>query len=72
VQELDADDLARFWSKVNKTPSCWLWKGTLARDYGHFRMPMGQLKAHRVAYELLVGPIPEKLTLDHLCRIRRC
>lgn len=28
--------------------------------------------AHRIAYELVVGPIPEGLTLDHLCRVRRC
>jgi hypothetical protein len=30
------------------------------------------IRAHRFAYELLVGPIPEGLVIDHLCRNRRC
>lgn len=63
----------RFWSKVDATGVCWLW--TAHRDpngYGRFRLDGAIRPAHRVAYELLVGPIPEGLTLDHLCRIRHC
>ena len=65
----------RFWQKVNKTSTCWLWVG--AKDsygYGHFR-PGGRQatkKAHRWAYETLIGPIPPGLELDHLCRVRAC
>lgn len=67
----------RFWAKVQKTETCWLWTGAKeTRGYGHFtlggRTDRRIVKAHRYAYELLVGPIPEGLTLDHLCRVRWC
>lgn len=66
---------ARFWAKVERRgpDDCWLWTAGLNNGYGTIyggrRSP---LRAHRVAYELLVGPIPDGLTLDHLCRNRRC
>jgi len=65
---------ARFWSKVRKTESCWLWTGALIRRrYGAFTVGPGEVRyAHRVAYELLVGSIPTGLTLDHLCRNTVC
>lgn len=60
----------RFWSKVDLTLTCWLWIGvTNHRGYGQFGKSGS---AHRFAYELLVGPIPEGLELDHLCRVRAC
>ena len=65
----------RFWSKVHKTDGCWLWLGAKgSAGYGNFLMPNKPTKAlaHRVAYELLVGPIPDGLTIDHLCRVRAC
>lgn len=64
----------RFWRKVEKTPGCWLWRGTTnPRGYGMFRPYVGQArKAHRYAYELLVGPVPDGTELDHLCRNPRC
>jgi len=62
----------RFWSKVYADPSgCWLWASSLGRGYGLFWLKR-YLPAHRLSYECLVGPIPEGLTLDHLCRVRRC
>lgn len=59
---------------------CWLWTGGLtAHSYGSFacepRRPNGHLSskgAHRYAYEILVGPVPEGLVLDHLCRVKAC
>ena len=66
----------RFWPKVEFTGFCWNWTaGTSAKGYGCFRLGGHDGKrtsAHRVAYELLVGPIPDGLELDHLCRNRRC
>jgi hypothetical protein len=63
----------RFWAKVNKTDSCWLWTGALDfAGYGRFNMSGGMKSAHRLAYEWLVGPIPEGLQLDHLCRVTNC
>ncbi len=62
----------RFWRKVEKTNSCWLWTGACDSDgYGKVRRDNHWLKAHRYAYELLVGPIPEELPLDHV-RARGC
>lgn len=62
----------RFWAKVKKTESCWLWTAQLIHGYGQFRGAMKKVKAHRFAYELLVGPIPEGLSIDHLCCNRAC
>lgn len=58
----------RFWSKVEKTPTCWLWIGaTFSNKYGHFVIDGKHCLAHRVAYELTYGPIEEGLVLMHLC-----
>lgn len=52
---------------------CWLWTGTIRPDgYGQVTVGRKQQRAHRLVYELLVGPIPEGLTLDHLCRNPPC
>lgn len=58
---------ARFWAKVDKTGDCWLWMGSLdSKDrYGQVRIARRLLQAHRVAWELLIGPIPEGMELDH-------
>ncbi len=63
----------RFWAKVNKaTSGCWEWQATLVNGYGVFWNGTRQIRAHRYAYELLKGKIPEGLTIDHLCRNRKC
>jgi HNH endonuclease len=60
-------------AKVNKTDGCWLWTGTTSHGgYGSFRMDGRQQGAHRVAYVLFRGPIPDGLTIDHLCRVPGC
>lgn len=52
---------------------CWLWNGTVSdTGYPQFRINGRSLRAHRVAYELFVGAIPDGLTIDHLCRVKRC
>jgi hypothetical protein len=63
----------RFWAKVAKTEGCWLWlAGKSSAGYGNVKMDGRWQGAHRVAYTLLRGPIPEGLQLDHLCRNRAC
>jgi hypothetical protein len=73
---VDERTTARFWSKVEKTSACWHWHGTrLANGYGQFRLggpDHRRVPPHRLAYELLVGPVPDGLVLDHLCRIPLC
>ena len=64
----------RFWRFVDKGGECWLWTGSIQRGgYGMFlERPGKSVVAHRFAYRLLVGPVPEGLQLDHLCRVRNC
>lgn len=67
----------RFWPKVNKTDTCWLWEGQiLANGYGRFWDGERQVVAHRFAYELVVGPIPTGLQIDHVaergCTSKAC
>lgn len=62
----------RFWSKVQLGP-CWIWQG--AKDgngYGQFSFHDKLVPAHRWSYESIVGPIPDGLFLDHLCRVPLC
>lgn len=65
----------RFWSKVSggDFTECWLWTASLNDSgYGQFAVDGRPLRAHRVAYELMIAPIPDGLQLDHLCRVRAC
>lgn len=55
--------------------ACWIWQRQLnARGYGKgtHRERDRKFLVHRVAYEVLIGPIPEGLTIDHLCRVKAC
>lgn len=71
--QITRDDVSRFWSKVRKTSSCWLWLGPLTlHGYPRFTTREKQHQAHRYAYELVRGPIEHWKELDHLCRVRRC
>ena len=60
----------RFWPKVIKTDGCWEWIG--AKTSGGYGSLWPGFKVHRLAYELLVGSVPDGLVLDHLCRNRAC
>lgn len=52
------------WPRIDRTETCWLWTGPLnPKGYGVLRCTL----VHRVVYEMLVGPIPAGLQLDHLC-----
>lgn len=61
----------RFWSKVDRTggpDACWPWLAAKNPDgYGWFHYIDGPTGAHRVAFVLVMGPIPEGKELDHLC-----
>jgi HNH endonuclease len=62
----------RFWSLVDKTDSCWIWKGpTAGAGYGVLRFQGERIYAHRFSYELYHRCEPEH-TIDHLCRNRLC
>jgi len=64
------NDCERFWSKVEiRAPGeCWPWQGTMRSDgYGRFWMQGRYQRAHRVAWELANGPIPDGLIVCHAC-----
>ena len=55
------------------TDQCWRWQGWINKGYGMASVPgRGNVGVHRLTYELLVGPIPFGLHLDHLCRNPSC
>ena len=67
----------RFFAKVNKTKTCWLWIGSQVsgrspEPYGQFWLDNKTQLAHRVSYKLFVGEIPLGKTIDHICRRPLC
>ena len=72
------DEASRFWSQVDRSDDCWLWRGHIDRDgYGQFKVTVHPgsyrtVRAHRWAWESTNGPVPDGLTLDHLCGQTAC
>ncbi len=65
----------RFWAKVDLrgAEDCWPWTATITvSGYGQFWDGARLVRPHRWAYEAMVGPIPDGLVIDHLCRNRAC
>lgn len=67
----------RFFARVDQSGDCWVWTaGRTVRGSAGYGVALNRdgksTVAHRIAYELLVGPIPNGLTLDHECRNRQC
>lgn len=62
-----------FWEKI-EFGDCWRWTGSIGTrtGYGYVHLRGRVRTAHRVIYEAVFAPIPEGLTLDHLCRVRAC
>lgn len=52
---------------------CWLWTGgTNSTGYGSITVRNKKYSAHKLAYETIVGKVPDGMDLDHLCRVRSC
>lgn len=66
-------DRLEAWSMPEPNSGCTIWIGTISRC-GYARLIVrGKTKlAHRLAYEEFVGPIPDGLVIDHICRNRAC
>ena len=65
--------LGRYWSKVEKTETCWLWRGSLDKDgYGVFSIGYTKYRTARFAYRLFYGKLDATLEVDHICRVRSC
>lgn len=58
---------------VDEQTGCWVWTGCISGGYGHVRHKGKVDRAHRVAYEIFIGPIPPGLDLDHVeCQRTLC
>jgi len=64
----------RFVTKVTPVPmGCWLWGGCKNhKGYGSFRLGRTTTLAHRYVFARICGPIPEGMTVDHICEVRDC
>lgn len=63
----------RFWAKVDKTDTCWLWAAALnPKGYGKFNTGKGMALAHRVSYQWVYGTLPRGAVLDHKDCVRHC
>lgn len=64
-----SEDILRFEKKINKTETCWLWTATARSPMGHggFYFKRKTLQAHRFAYEIWNGKIPDGLLVCHKC-----
>jgi hypothetical protein len=63
----------RLWARVTKAGACWEWTGSVnALGWGYISDQGKTRLVHRVAYELLLGPIPEGVVIRHRCGNPRC
>ena len=62
----------RFWYFVEKTETCWLWRGSLASGYGYLGINYKKIGAHVFSWELHHGKIPDGLWVLHRCDVRNC
>lgn len=64
---------SRFWAKVSRSPSCWLWTAAKnSRGYGSFGYDGRTHLAHRIAYQLANGDIPADREINHICGVKSC
>lgn len=73
----------RFWDRVQKTDTCWLWVGYRIKEktlpnkskilpYGMLRIQGKQVLAHRTMFKLVKGEIPEGMMVLHTCDVPYC
>jgi hypothetical protein len=65
---LTPQDTARFWAKVDKSGECWLWQASTDEcGYGQMNIAGRLTRAHRIAWTIMRGPIPDGLYVCHNC-----
>lgn len=74
IGEIHPVDAARFWLWVEKSPECWEWQGTVhsTSGYGNRYINGRTHGAHRIAWAITNGEIPEGMVIDHMCHNLVC
>lgn len=78
MADYDPIDVAHLWSKVRIPDAprhenmCWEWRGSLSKGYGQIKVNGRPLRAHRMAYEVAKGDIPEGMHILHSCDNPKC
>jgi hypothetical protein len=65
----------KFWSQVEKTDGCWVWKGCIEKygaGYGVLTYNGKREKVHRISWRLAYGPIPDGMKVCHTCDNKPC
>lgn len=74
--DFTARSVLRLWSRVEQRDGCWTFIGGCSSGYGQIsfgpRTDRRVYSAHRFMYQAVIGPVPDGLQLDHLCRNRAC
>lgn len=69
---LTDSDIQRFWQKVDRSSGCWEWKASFSGKYGQFGIGRSAWYAHRVAWTIANGPIPDRRYICHSCDNPSC
>lgn len=70
---MSEDRIKKFWSRVNKTRTCWLFMGARSDGYGFFQYDKWKhTTVHRIAWKLFFGEIPDGMCVCHRCDVRHC
>lgn len=75
VRPIEERFLERIEEPFDVHNDCWIWKGsTKGHGYGRIKLDRSrrEIVAHRLSYELFVGPIPQGYMVDHMCKNRLC
>jgi hypothetical protein len=66
--------MKRFFDKINKTETCWIWTaGSRGKTgYGAFKLNGKVIDSHRVSYTIHKGDIPDGMYVCHSCDNRKC
>lgn len=68
-----AKSIINFWDRIQKNGDCWEWTGAISHNgYGLTTRKNKSVSTHRLAYELVYGPIPDGLIVCHKCDNKRC
>lgn len=72
-RDLRAEDIERFWEKVDKTGDCWNWTaGKVHNGYGRFWFKGKTYQANRFVWEIYNDPIPKGMLVCHKCDNPAC